>query len=62
MITIKCCRNCKERHPMCHSDCLKYIKEKKALEEEKERIKKIKEFERGLDVKPRLKMRNSGKK
>lgn len=47
---------------MCHSDCLRYIKEKKALEEEKERIKKIKEFERGLDVKPRLKMRNPGKK
>lgn len=25
---IKCCRDCKERHHLCHSECERYIAEK----------------------------------
>ena len=25
---IKCCKNCKERRPMCHSNCELYLAEK----------------------------------
>ena len=27
---IRCCKDCKERHPICHSECERYMAEKAA--------------------------------
>ena len=36
MVTIKCCKNCKDRIVGCHSICEKYIKEKEEIERVRE--------------------------
>lgn len=44
---ITCCRGCEERFVGCHSVCVDYQNQKKNLEET-EKLRKRKEFERGL--------------
>lgn len=43
-MSIKCCKDCKERHPHCHTSCPRYLEEKK-YERQKERVDKIKKME-----------------
>lgn len=47
-IKISCCRGCEERFAGCHSICMNYQKEKEQLDIENERLRKKKDFERGL--------------
>ena len=46
---IKCCLNCSDRYVGCHSECEKYISEKKAHLANKEKIKKMKQFENDIN-------------
>lgn len=41
-MSIKCCKDCKERHPHCHATCLRYLEEKMEHERQRERANKIK--------------------
>lgn len=45
---ITCCRGCEKRFVGCHSICIDYQNQKKHLDEETEKIRKKKDFERGL--------------
>lgn len=45
---ITCCRGCEERFVGCHSICVDYQNQKKNLDEETKKIRKKKDFERGL--------------
>lgn len=40
---INCCKDCQERHDLCHASCEKYIKARKELDEfnEQERQRKM---------------------
>lgn len=38
---ISCCRDCKDRHVGCHSDCAAYAAGKRKLEAEKERMRSV---------------------
>lgn len=42
---IKCCKDCKERHPHCHTSCPRYLEEKIEHERQRERVDKIKKME-----------------
>lgn len=42
---IHCCRDCPDRHIGCHATCESYIRQKAEYEENKNRIRKIKEKE-----------------
>lgn len=44
-MSIKCCKDCKERHPHCHTSCPRYLEEKIEHERQKERVDKIKKIE-----------------
>lgn len=44
-MSIKCCKDCKERHPHCHASCPRYLEEKIEHERQKERVDKIKKME-----------------
>ena len=35
---IKCCQNCTERYPLCHSECKIYIGEKAKADERKQAL------------------------
>ena len=39
------CLNCKNRHPLCHSECKEYLEYRKLKDEENERLHKFKEQE-----------------
>lgn len=41
---IKCCKDCKERHPKCHDKCKRYLEEKAAYEAAKEAFRKDEEY------------------
>ena len=34
----ECCKDCKERHPACHSHCEKYLSARKEYDKRKEMI------------------------
>lgn len=36
------CLNCKNRHPLCHSECKEYLEYRKLKDEENERLHKLK--------------------
>lgn len=40
MSTYKCCYKCEDRHPLCHSDCERYLEFVKKNEERKRRMHK----------------------
>ena len=40
MALIKCCKGCVERHPACHDTCEKYLSQKNADLEARQRYKK----------------------
>lgn len=42
------CKGCQLRHPSCHSECQKYIQEKKAHEERMAAERKIIDMNQGL--------------
>ena len=42
---IKCCKDCKDRHPHCHATCPRYLEEKMEHERQRERANKIKKTE-----------------
>ena len=44
-MSIKCCKDCKDRHPHCHTSCPRYLEEKIEHERQKERVDKIKKME-----------------
>lgn len=46
---IRCCKDCKERHPACWDSCEKYKAEKAEYDELNARIRKDKELKSGLD-------------
>lgn len=41
---IKCCKDCTKRYIGCHSNCDDYLKEKKAIEEQKRIAKEDKNY------------------
>ena len=41
-MSIKCCKNCEDRHPNCHATCPLYLEEKIEHEKQRERANKIK--------------------
>ena len=49
METIKCCKDCPEKHPGCHSTCPDYIIEKAFYEEKKAEHYKNQLIQRRLD-------------
>lgn len=52
-IKITCCRECEERFTGCHTMCIDYQNQKKEIEKNKEKIRKIKEIENGLSERKR---------
>lgn len=40
MSTYRCCYKCEDRHPLCHSDCEKYLDFVKKNEERKKQMRK----------------------
>ena len=61
--SIKCCKDCTERHELCHSHCEKYKSEKAEWEIQKAEMRKKQEVEQNVTgdlIKHMLK--NTGKK
>lgn len=48
MSLIKCCKDCKDRHPACHDSCDKYQKEK--TESNKARDKRLQFYQTEHDI------------
>lgn len=44
-MTIKCCMDCADRHVGCHGTCDRYITEKKAQEELRDKIQAQRDFD-----------------
>lgn len=48
MALIKCCKDCKDRHPACHDSCYKYQREK--TESNKARDKRLQFYQTEHDI------------
>ena len=53
------CMGCPTRHPSCHSECEKYLAEKKAHEERLENERQRKSVEQGLYMQRRTGVENA---